>query len=47
MYDYTTEELARQIVRERSHQRVVMRRPKHPRAARVLRKLADRLDTDR
>jgi hypothetical protein len=36
--------LAREIIRERTDHRVHTRRPSHPRAARLLRRMAQRLD---
>jgi hypothetical protein len=36
--------LAREIIRERTNHRVPTQRPSHPRAARMLRRLAERLD---
>jgi hypothetical protein len=39
------EQLAKEIIRERSHQPHHTRRPSHPRTARVLRRLAERFDT--
>ena len=41
------DQLAKEVIRERSHPRVTMRRPAHPRAARMLRKLAERFDEPR
>lgn len=41
------EQLAKEVIRERSTQRYAMRRPTHPRAARVLRRLADRFEDPR
>lgn len=41
------DQLAKEIIRERSHSRVTMKRPQHPRAARMLRRLADRFDEPR
>jgi hypothetical protein len=38
------DQLAKEIIRERSTQRAAMRRPTHPRTARVLRRLAERLE---
>ena len=39
-------DLAREIVRERSLPRTATRRPTHPRAARALRRLAERMEPD-
>jgi hypothetical protein len=36
--------LAREIIRERTNHRVATQRPTHPRAARMLRRLAQRLE---
>ena len=36
--------LAKEIIRERTDRRVHTQRPSHPRAARMLRRLAQRLD---
>jgi hypothetical protein len=41
------DQLAKEIIRERSTREVVMRRPSHPRTAKVLRRLADRLEQTR
>lgn len=41
------DELAKEIIRERSAHRVPTQRPTHPRAARMLRRLAERLDETR
>ncbi|MBA2444343.1 MAG: hypothetical protein H0V49_03310 [Nocardioidaceae bacterium] len=41
------EHLAREVIRERTKPRLPTQRPVHPRAARVLRGLADRIDRDR
>lgn len=41
------EQLAREIVRERSTHRFPTQRPTHPRTAKVLRRIADRLDSPR
>ena len=41
------DQLAKEIIHERTHPRVAMRRPAHPRAARMLRKLAERFDEPR
>jgi hypothetical protein len=38
------DQLAKEIIRERSTHRYVTRRPTHPRAARVLRRLAERFE---
>jgi hypothetical protein len=38
--------LAREIIRERTSHRVATQRPRHPRTARLLHRLADRLDKD-
>ena len=38
------DQVAREIIRERSQRRVATARPTHPRAARVLRRLADRVE---
>jgi hypothetical protein len=38
------EHLAKEIIRERSAQRRSLQRPTHPRAAKVLRRIADRFD---
>ena len=38
------DQVAREIIRERSQRRVATARPTHPRTARVLRRLADRVD---
>jgi len=38
------DDIAREIVRERSQRRVATQRPTHPRAARMLRRLADRVE---
>jgi len=40
------EQIAKDLIAERSQARRVSRRPQHPRAARVLRKWASRLDGD-
>jgi hypothetical protein len=41
------DQLAKEIIRERTTQTVVTRRPTHPRTAKVLRRLADRLEQSR
>jgi hypothetical protein len=41
----TIENLAKEIIRERSTPRYPLQRPTHPRTARVLRKIADRFDS--
>jgi hypothetical protein len=41
------DQLAKEIIRERSTREVVTRRPTHPRTAKVLRRLADRLEQTR
>jgi len=41
------DQLAKEIIRERSTRRETMRRPTHPRTAKVLRRLADRLEQSR
>jgi hypothetical protein len=41
------DQLAKEIIRERSTHRTVTRRPTHPRTAKVLRRLADRLEQAR
>ena len=41
------DQLAKEIIRERTHPRDAMRRPAHPRAARMLRRLAERFDEPR
>jgi hypothetical protein len=41
------DQLAKEIIRERSARRTVTRRPTHPRTAKVLRRLADRLEQAR
>lgn len=38
------EHLAKELIRERSTHRPPMQRPTHPRTAKVLRRIADRLD---
>lgn len=38
------ETLARQIIRERTDHRIPTQRPAHPRTARLLRRMANRLD---
>ena len=38
------DQVAREIVRERSQRRYATQRPTHPRTARVLRRLADRAE---
>ena len=38
------DQVAREIIRERSQRRVATTRPTHPRTARMLRRLADRVD---
>lgn len=38
------DQVAREIIRERSQQRGATQRPTHPRTARFLRRLADRAD---
>jgi hypothetical protein len=38
------DQIAREIIRERSQSRDAMARPTHPRAARMLRRLADRVE---
>ena len=37
-------QIAREIIRERSRPRVAVARPTHPRTARMLRRLADRAE---
>jgi hypothetical protein len=39
-----TEEIAREVIRDRTTHKTAMQRPSHPRTARALRGLADRLD---
>jgi hypothetical protein len=39
-----TDQVAREIIRERSERRVPTQRPTHPRTARMLRRLADRAE---
>lgn len=39
------QELARQIIRERSSRQFATGRPRHPRTARVLRRIANRMDS--
>jgi hypothetical protein len=41
------DQLAKEIIRERSARPYVTRRPTHPRTARILRQLAERLEKDR
>jgi hypothetical protein len=41
------DQLAKEIIRERSTHRFVTRRPTHPRTAKVLRLLAERLEQAR
>jgi hypothetical protein len=41
------DQLAKEIIRERTTHPVVTRRPTHPRTAKVLRRLADRLEQTR
>jgi hypothetical protein len=41
------DQLAKEIIRERSTRPYVTRRPTHPRTARVLRQLAERLEQAR
>lgn len=41
------DQLAKEIIKERSHRRVATQRPHHPRTARMLRRLADRFDEPR
>lgn len=41
------EHLAKEIIRERSTARQPLQRPTHPRAAKMLRRLADRFDSPR
>jgi hypothetical protein len=38
------DQLAKEIIRERTTHRFVTRRPTHPRTAKVLRRLAERLE---
>jgi hypothetical protein len=38
------DQIAREIIRERSQRRVAVARPTHPRTARMLRRLADRVE---
>lgn len=38
------DQIAREIIRERSQPRVAVARPSHPRMARMLRRLADRVE---
>jgi hypothetical protein len=41
------DQLAKEIIRERSTRQFVTQRPTHPRTARVLRRLAERLEQTR
>ncbi len=41
------DQVAREIIKERTQSKAATRRPSHPRAARILRRLADRVDNDR
>jgi hypothetical protein len=41
------DELAKEIIRERSSHRYATKRPTHPRTARVLRRLAERFEDPR
>jgi hypothetical protein len=41
----TIENLAKEIIRERSTPRHPMQRPTHPRTAKILRRIANRLDS--
>jgi hypothetical protein len=41
------DQLAKEIIRERSTRRFATRRPTHPRTAKVLRRLAERLEQAR
>jgi hypothetical protein len=41
------DQVAREIIRERSTRRFATQRPAHPRAARMLRRLADRVEGGR
>jgi hypothetical protein len=40
------EQVAKEIIRDRSSHQHHMKRPSHPRTARVLRRLAERFDTN-
>jgi len=39
-----SDDIAREVIRERTDQAATSQRPRHPRAARALRHLADRID---
>ncbi len=39
-----SEDIAREVIRQRTTGRQVYQRPRHPRTARALRRLADRFD---
>ena len=39
-----SDDIAREVIRDRTDQMATSRRPRHPRAARALRELADRID---
>ncbi len=41
------DQVAREIIRERTEHKTVTRRPAHPRAARILRRLADKAEGSR
>ncbi len=45
--NYNDEQLTKEIIRERSQHRVATQRPTHPRTARMLRRLAERMDNNR
>lgn len=39
------EQLAKEVIRERTASRAALQRPTHPRAAKLLRRIADRMET--
>ena len=43
--NYDQQQLANDLVRERANQRFATQRPQHPRAARLLRRLANRMES--
>ena len=43
----TIEALAKEVIRERTSSRLPLQRPTHPRAAKMLRRIANRMDSSR